>query len=418
MKTTKFDFYLKNRYIINLVLLTCLFFIHCFWGNMMYVAFPILLLMVMFDNLTNGLSYIIYSIPYCMLNLYVSAIIFFVSIVTYVIKFYVILTFKEKQKPNYWTLAFIFVFFVYCVLPIGDYNINMLIKICILLSLFIVLCMVSKKPDVIRLPYNFRLLALSLIISCAMSVTWFVSPYLQEYLSFRWTSDGVLRFAGLLSHTNVLAMICEILVSVFAYFVISKRFSWKDIVLFIVLAMLGFTTFSKTYIIILFVVLFCLFIWALKNNFAKTMIVSCILASVVLVACIFNMDIVMVFVNRFIGSFSYCHNFNDFMNMITTYRYNLWGQYAQFLITNPLNMVFGRGLGAPVLSTLSAHNAYLSMVYQLGLVGSLLFITCLILIIRQFIKNSNSKPTKAIIVPLIVIALIFCVEDVLFYIFL
>ncbi len=409
--------YLKFKPYIPYAILTLMFFINCFCGQFAYVAFAFLLIFILFDDLKNGFSYVIYSLPYCLLywqnQVRVSTILYFACILIYVVKFYGIYFFKEKGKLDISLLFVMLGLFVYCLLPIGNYNFNVFFKICLFLFLFLAIFMLVRKPDVFDFEKNIKVLAITILISCVMTLTYYISPYLKSVMTLSF-GDSSFRFAALFRQTNVLALACEILIAALAYFIIVSKKKVPYIILFVLTAIAGCLTLSKTYLIILCVVLLSLFIWLLKLNWKKTLIITLIFALLVLMAFIIYPKIFFVMYDRFFGGLKDCKTFADVMNIITTHRFDLWVETCTYLVHHPVQFIFGRGLGAPALSSYSAHNAYLSMIYQLGLVGAALFISVLVLLFRMLIKKN--KPKAAIAIPIIVLALILCVEDMLFYI--
>lgn len=408
-------FYAKNRLTINLVFLGMLYFAHCFWGDMMYVAFPLLLLMVLFDNNRNGLTYLFFSIPFCMINLYLSAVLFCACALVYLLKFYAVLYFKEKTKPNWVLLVLVGLLIVYCCLPPNRYNGNWGMKLGMIFGSFAIFGMVIKKPNVVRLGFNIRIFALAILVSVAFASTYYFSPYMSEAMTIA-GGGGRGRFEALMTHPNVFAMVCEFVIGCIAYFIMSKRGKWFDWLLLVALTVSGFFTLSKTFMVIMIVVYLVLAIWMLKENFARTVIVGSIVITALIILGVCYPNIVMIVVNRFVGTFSECHSFADFMNMITTDRYNLWIEYATYLGQNPLVLVFGAGLGAPVLHYFSAHNFILTGVYSVGIVGMLLILAVAIAMIVEYRKNAKPLPSKWIVVPIIVMLMIGMVEDLIFYI--
>lgn len=409
------SFYAKNRLVINLVFLSMLYFAHCFWGDMMYVAFPLLLLMVLLDNTRNGLTYLFYSIPFCMMNLYISAVLFCVCALVYVLKFYAILYFKEKTKPNWLLVGAVALLLVYCCLPPNRYNGNWAMKLGMIFGSFAIFGMIIKKPNVMRLGFNFRIFAVAILVSVVFASTYYFSPYMSQAMTIA-GGGGRGRFEALMMHPNVFAMVCELVISCIAYFIVSKRGKWWDWLLLIALTVSGFFTLSKTFLIIVLVIYFVLAIWMLKEKFSTTVIVGSIVLTVLIILGLYYQNIVMIIVNRFVGTFSECHSFADFMNMITTGRYNLWIEYATYLAHNPLVLVFGAGLGAPVLSSLSAHNMFLTGTYSIGLVGMTLIVVVAILMILEYRKNCDRLPSKWILLPVVAMLMLSMVEDVIFYI--
>jgi hypothetical protein len=410
------EFYIKHRFWCNLALLLVLYFGHCFWGNMMYVVFPILALFVLFDDLKNGISYIIFSIPFCFLNIFMSAILFLSCVVIYVLKFYFIKFFKEKEKPKLGVVIPIAVFVLYCVAPIGNYNVDKLVRILEIVSLLIALRMITSRPDIFRFHHNIKMLGLGLLVSSIYGLTYFCSAYLQGYMVVIHISDRLIRYMALCYHTNVFAMLCEIVLSILAYYIISKKFTKDDVVLFACLALAGVFTFSKTYLLTVSFIILVIFICRLFCDFKKTALVG-LGAAVLVVVLYFVMPTYFnTMLNRFAGQINDCQTVEDYINMFTTQRYDLWVEYATYIGKNPLVLVFGRGLGAPVLSTLSAHNAYICSVYEFGLVGVGLLIVTVAFIIRESVVSQNFRFRMASILPLVVIASILVVEDLVFYI--
>ncbi|MBQ9793224.1 MAG: hypothetical protein IJW32_05785, partial [Clostridia bacterium] len=250
------QYYISHKFIINLVLLVCLFFASIFWQGMMWIVYPILLIMCLLDSLENGFSYILFCLPYLSIRPALSSILYFVCILAFIIKFYIIIYAVEKQKPNKWEVIFTLLFFIYAFLPIGPYNKNFFMKICMVVFLLVFISGFCKKSELIRLNFNIRLVALSLIVSCLMSVVHYILPCYEESFA------ALHRFKALLDNPNTLAMVCEILLSLLLYLIITNK-KWQDVLLFIVVASLGVLTFSKTFILILaflLIVMFCVFI--------------------------------------------------------------------------------------------------------------------------------------------------------------
>ena len=108
---------------------------------------------------------------------------------------------------------------------------------------------------------------------------------------------------------------------------------------------------------------------------------------------------------------------DDILNYITTDRYALWVEYINHMCEHPLSFIWGMGYVRPTLYTLSAHNVYVSMLYQFGILGTALFIAVIVRMLLYYKKLHNIKFTKAVIVPIIAFALLFCVEDLILYIY-
>ena len=64
-----------------------------------------------------------------------------------------------------------------------------------------------------------------------------------------------------------------------------------------------------------------------------------------------------------------------------------------------------------------SNDFYVSMLFQFGIVGTLLLITVIVLFFRDFIKNNPHKVAKVVFVPMLIIGLLMCVEDLFMFIY-
>ena len=94
------DLYLKYRLLIHCTILACLFFANCFGQPMMYIAYSTLAVMFMIDNLNNGFSYIMFTIPFCVIGGMIGLTLFLLIISLFLAKYYIITIFKDRIKIN------------------------------------------------------------------------------------------------------------------------------------------------------------------------------------------------------------------------------------------------------------------------------------------------------------------------------
>lgn len=411
-----FEKYKKYKFWINTIILFCMFFVHCFFKNMCFIVYPILLLMVVLDNLENGISYLIMCLPFYLIRNFLSSILYFICVFAYIVKFFIVIYGIEKNKISKMEIIPIVTFLIYMLLPFGEYNLNLFLKVSMLTFVLAFVCAVLKKPQVLKLEKNVRILSVSLLISAMLSMLTFVSPWLQESLG-KMDFSSLFRFKAMFNNVNVLAMMCEVVLALLIASIITKN-KWYDWVLFVLISGLGITTFSKTFLILWALMLLILFGVFLKRKPIKTLIISIAVAGVVLIILKIKPDIYFMFKNRLIGYLEGCRTFEDVMNMVTTNRYGIWKGYITYIVSNPLVLFFGKGLGAYRLEGLnSTHNALLGCVYQLGIVGLILFVVAIILLVKANKKNSEKKKFNfALLVPIIILLLILQVEDMIFFI--
>ena len=81
-------------------------------------------------------------------------------------------------------------------------------------------------------------------------------------------------------------------------------------------------------------------------------------------------------------------NFSDF-DSLTTGRFHLWQTYIQYFIDNVTSFVFGRGLVVERVGDLGAHNTYIDYLYYLGLIGTVVNLSCLYICLSNNIGKKH-----------------------------
>ena len=410
-------YYIENKLISNCILLAILFFVNCFVGNFSYFVFFVLAVMVACADAKTSFSMLVFSIPFCAIDQYVSVILFFICILIFLIKAYIKLFFVDKKKPSLPVLIASLLFLIYAVLPFGEYNGQWAIKLLIIILLVLLLNLFINYTEILNLKFNLDLLAVALIISSAFYLTYYISPHLQETPIFS-MSDTFVRFSALLLNPNVLAMVCEICLSLLTIFLLHGKFEWTEIISYVIFYVLGLSTFSKTFLILSSILVFIMFIYLLNKYKMKMIAPICIICGIIILAVIFKGDFVLTYLKRFIGGWNSSYSSYEYvLDIMTTGRYNLWTTVLDYMFVNPEVLFFGGGLGAPLIASLSAHNFYISLIYELGIVGALLFISMFVALIVEHKKKNNAKFYKAYLVPLANICMLMMVEDLFLYIY-
>ena len=412
--------YLKNKLIYNIIILAILYFTNCFLGPFVYFVYPLLLVFVLVDNLQNGLTYIIFCLPFIMINKEISEILFFICVFVYAIKLLFTVFIKEKEKINKSILILIGCLIVYMCLPFGEYNLNLPIKIFMFLFVFIGLILIGKRQQLIRFDFNIKILAYALIVSAVFGLTYFISPYLKTVI-VTVNNNQFLRYQALLTNTNVLAMFCEITLAFLAYYILTKKNKLQYLILYILIALIGCCTFSKTFLLLFSLITFVLFVGSIKKYPKTTLTLLALGLFAIGLLMVIKPNITNSIFKRFTGGENSFKSFEDFLNVLTTYRYGRWKSYSKYIFTNSIfNLIFGYGVGTPMyiegseLFIGNIHNALLSLIFQMGLVGLILFTTILVLIFKGY-KKENVKVSKWIILPILIICLILSVEDAIFF---
>ena len=84
-----------------------------------------------------------------------------------------------------------------------------------------------------------------------------------------------------------------------------------------------------------------------------------------------------------------------------SYRMRAWGDVLNaFFCSNPINMLFGHGFGSTSNVTFFhdvCHNAYLELLYSIGLFGLVSYLACIFLCICEVIRNRRYAAAAAVI---------------------
>ena len=406
------DYYLKYRLPINLFVLSIFLFVHCFLGFVVYFVFAFLLLLIIFDSIKNGITYLVFYYPFCLLEISINAILFAVLIGAFLIKYIIKTYIIEKTKPDWKLLVMIVVFFVYCLLPFGPYSMNMLSRLVSFIGIFLALSMLTRSKSDVRFKFNVQILGLAIVVASVFSLTHYFSPFLADYLSR--TPD---RFKAMFLEPNMLAMFCEVISAILVYYILNDKYKKQDIILLVLLTIIGVFTLSKTFLILMVIEYLAIFFFALHKNWKQTLTIAGILVCVAVFGCLVFHDFVAKYISRFLSGHTQFASFEEFLNVITTKRYELWVIYADALASNPLVLFFGAGIGTGPIGPrhLSVHNLFIAMVYQLGLVGAIMFVGIVAYMLFKFKCKTGFKLTKALVVPIIIVFMLCMEEDIIFF---
>lgn len=413
------EFYKKNSLVLNLILLSLLFLANCFFAFVTYIALPLAFIMLIFSNMKNGLSYIIYIFPFVWFVLEFGMIMLIVCLVAWIAKLIYVKAKKEKVqfKISKTSLIIALVCFVFCFVPIsGIYNIHILIKAVFIITILALIYLMIKFPEEFRLRHNLCILALALLVASLFALFRPVSDLLQSIIPLFTLHKGtIIRYSALFYNPNNLGLICEIGMSILTYYFIANKASKRDIFSFLVFLMLGILTFSKAFAVVCIVIVSIFSICAIKN---KSKIIGATVALSILGAMIVFLarpDFFLVYLNRLSIDTSIT-NASDALNAITTDRFDVWLGYINHLLSNPLALIFGAGLGAPRIGNFSPHNVLLSTFYQLGIVGVALIVVAIVFVVKDANKNLGYKISKAIYMPLLMMTILSFIEDFIMYV--
>lgn len=220
----------------------------------------------------------------------------------------------------------------------------------------------SRCLSVERIVLN---LSVGMLISCfiANMTTVFsrITDYMRVVRAYE-ISTNVYRFTGLYSDPNYLSKTLVLLCVSLFILIQKKKIGSRYWTLLVSLIIFGTQTISKSFFLMLAVMVIFFAIISVKNKHYGVLI-GILIISILMISLIASKKLV-IFENvlkRFISGDS-----------LTTGRVEIWKEYIDLLLSDPLKLIFGAGIGNSM--KYMAHNTYLDFLYYYGIIGSVVFI--------------------------------------------
>ena len=281
---------------------------------------------------------------------------------------------------------FILVFLVYVLyLLFGAFNnITMLIKQA-MIPLIVYFFFKNSKSDFKKVCLYF---VYGLIFSSLIAYFKDIIPNMDAYIKFEraYEVEGdVTRFTGLYSDPNFYSVALITAFISLALLLFYKKVKYEAFIALILFVIFGFQTISKSFFLMLGVVLVLFGILLFRNKKA-------------LWGLFYSISLIIVVYLVLGGYIGFTDNimarFKEGADL-TTGRVDIWVTYREYLSQNLLRLSFGAGMGAPELGNAS-HNTYIDFLYYYGIIGTILFLFVCYLASRQTRKN---KKTLVNIIP-------------------
>lgn len=322
-----------------------------------YVAFGLVLVYILLANNEYCMQCMFFFVPFA--NIF-KANPSGSSLFTYLT---IILALKMIIQKRYIEKRFILVWIFLLVFQIlgSNMDINSVIKQAMVLLLvygYFHCC----KNNPTKIVFN---LAIGVLISCVVANMTDILPGLSSYLrvvhAYEISMD-VYRFTGLYSDPNYLSKTLILLCTALFVLMQKKEVSSKGWILVALLIAFGTQTISKSFYLMLIVMVVLFSVIAAKNRHYGIFVAILLLLAVLVV--LYSSGKLSA-LNNVLARFS---DSND----LTTGRTEIWKLYFEKMISNPLNFVFGFGIGNTM--QYMAHNTYLDFLYYYGILGSFVYV--------------------------------------------
>ncbi len=104
---------------------------------------------------------------------------------------------------------------------------------------------------------------------------------------------------------------------------------------------------------------------------------------------------------------------------ISTGRFDIWKNYLVYIFNSPTTLIFGDGLGSSYYMSIGPHNAYIELIFFLGIVGGTIMVSAIICILRakKFVAHRTFIDISLILLFFVMIAAlgVLTVNDLMFY---
>lgn len=321
------------------------------------VAFALALAYIIFSDNENGVSCMFLLLPFANVFKLNPASSSFFTYLTIVLALKLIIKKQkiEKQFLVLWMLLF--------AIQVVGFNMNwgILIKqasVLLLVYGYFHCCKNITK----RLVLN---LGIGVLISCFVAnmtgVFLNLHAYLRVIRAYEISFDSF-RFTALYSDPNYLSKVLIVLcVSLFV--LIQQKEISRGYYLFIALLIgFGFQTISKSFFLMLIVMAILFFVISIRNGrWGMSLAIALFCTIVVGLFMYGRISVFDSFLERITST-----------NDVTTGRMGIWKDYISAIFSNPINLLFGFGIGST--PKYMAHNTYLELLYTYGIFGSLTFI--------------------------------------------
>ena len=305
------------------------------------------------------------------------------SFFTYLILLFVLWRFLKKQRVHR-AFFFMIAFLIVYLSAQMSVSVNILRTIKFVANLlFIYLAVEAIDSDRVKkmcICYILGITASSLVAVLN------IIPNLSDYIGAKDISieyERVSRFAGMYADPNYYSI--NIIISLCLIVILNHKKEISTILaigLGCLLVMFSVLTLSKSAFLMLSLPLtFLLYSKAKTKKYFMFLFVLIICSIVAFEMFSGNIEVLNDILFRF-------DNASD-MASLTTGRSNIWLYYFNYLISNPIALLFGKGFGAALLNSHAAHNTYIDLLYHLGIIG-----TALMLLVMGKIIYIKTSPTK------------------------
>ena len=314
---------------------------------------------------------------------------------------YFIEVLKKKKTINWWFAGIILAFSVYLLLPIRDplasdkgefFSLYDFANIFMFLDM---IYLIWAYKDEIKIDKAVIIFSISLIASCLYFLLKPVSARLTGLLPAIYQSE-VCKFNALVGfNPNSLALTAGLTLTILLYMIVTSKIKYESLFLLVPIFIFGYLTISRQFLFSIFIALCLMFVVSLiKKNYTALKILLIFAGIGALVALIFS-NVTNIFLGR-LSIKDAVSGYNDaatlpkeeLVQIVNPGRGGLIKIYLWDWVSSAMIFLFGRGVQTGYINNFNAHNTFIHLFWESGLIGGLCFIAILFLTVKN-ISNAN-----------------------------
>ena len=387
-----------HNYLIY-IFLTALILGACFFEFFIFIIAGFVLILSLFVNPTDVLGLLLFVYPFERIFSTVNFLFEIIKCLLILNLFVVHIITSVKNKTSC-SLKIIIGFAVYCIyiiLPMHTTNLRNLILLCAELCLIYIIYKQNVKINHVKL---IEIFSVSLIVMCFFGTLRPFSDRLKELITYNVTGNNVFRFIPFSNFCSNFIALALFLLCIVKYF--EKINTYKFVGYSSILFMCGIMTISRNFAFSVFlgyVVFSILYLLKYKKKAVKPL---CLLAVGFSLALLVSMDKVIELLARAGGDqvFEVPDEVDtEFFKKVFSGeirfdpgRKALWELYLKDIMSSSIVLLFGRGIGRPLIGQMMPHNMFIYLLWVNGIFGLIIYFVVILLFIN--FKKINLKTLK------------------------
>lgn len=295
----------------------------------------------------------------------------------------------------FYTLLLLTYCFLFANYDIGNVKLGTMISP-ILISLVIFVCEETEQSDYLTMINFFKN---GFIISAIVGLFKEQIPSIGRLFDVDFVNDSnviesnvVQRYFGLTYDPNFFTVINCVLIAIILF--TTKRFTLKELIQLLFLLIIGFMTFSKSYLLLVVIIVG---VYVIKRSQYVGRNILLLFGAVITFLLIENLtDLNLISIS--FGRLESTADTGD----LTTGRLELWIEYIIHIFKDPYILCFGEGFNSLALNVKAAHNSYIDFAYRFGVIGSILWLVYFVMSYRTVYKKQKGKSKLATNMPLLI----------------